>query len=239
MSIRLGVNIDHVATLRNARGGTYPDILRAAHMCKTAGADSLTIHLREDRRHIRDADVDALIEANTLPINLEMAATAEMVDIALRLKPYAVCIVPEKRQELTTEGGLDVTTQFSYLTQIMQKLNQVQIRTALFVDADSTQIKMAKETGARCIEIHTGSYAEHFPNAQAQLKAIREAARQAHELGMEVHAGHGLNYDNVREVARVAHMEELNIGHFLIGEAIFTGLEHSITCMKQLIEGAS
>lgn len=235
MSPRLGINIDHVATLRNARGGTHPEVMRAAQICKDAGADSITIHLREDRRHIRDADVAAIISANMLPVNLEMAATEEMLNIALAHKPHAVCIVPEKRQELTTEGGLDVISQLPQLTEIVGILNQAKIRTSLFVDADLKQIEASKKAGAECIEVHTGSYAEHFPNARAQLEAIQSAVITAHALGLEVHAGHGLTYENVGDIAAIPNIQELNIGHFLIGEALFVGLKESIRRMKQVI----
>ncbi len=236
MSIKLGINIDHIATLRNARGGMHPDVLRALPVCKAAGADSITIHLREDRRHIRDADVEAIIHANILPVNLEMAATHEMLNIALRHQPYAVCIVPEKREELTTEGGLDVVSQLAPLVEFIGQLNGLNIRTSLFVDADLRQIDAAKKSGARCIEIHTGSYAQHFPDAKPQLASIQAATTHALSIGLEVHAGHGLNYENVGHIAQIPHIAELNIGHFLIGEAIFIGLENAIRHMKTKIK---
>jgi pyridoxine 5-phosphate synthase len=235
MTIRLGINIDHIATLRNARGGNHPDVLRALEPCKMAGAESITIHLREDRRHIRDADVAAIIRANMLPVNLEMAATEEMLNIALAYKPHAVCIVPEKRAELTTEGGLDVIAELPRLTEMLAILNAAEIRTSLFVDADEKQIEASKKARARCIEIHTGKYAKHFPNAGVQLSAIKTAVQKAHGFGLEVHAGHGLNYDNTPFIAAIPHVKELNIGHFLMGEALFVGLENAIHTMKQII----
>ena len=233
--MRLGINIDHVATLRNARGGDNPCPMRAAELVRQAGAELITIHLREDRRHIRDEDAARLIAADILPINLEMAATKEMLAFALEHRPYAVCIVPEKREELTTEGGLNVAGQMDNLAIICSLLKDNNIRTSLFVDPDEEQIKACAQVGAECVEIHTGSYAETFPQSDIDLAKIKKATELAHSLGLEVHAGHGLTYDNVGAVAAISNIKELNIGHFLIGDAIFIGLEASIKKMQTLI----
>lgn len=233
--MRLGINIDHVATLRNARGGDNPCLIRAAKLVKEAGADIITIHLREDRRHIRDADAAELIARNILPINLEMAATEEMLSFALKHKPHAVCIVPEKREELTTEGGLNVVAGVDMLTRVCSQLKVAGIRSSLFVDPDPEQIIAAQEVGAGCIEIHTGSYAAAFLDSTVELTKIQAAVVLAHRMGLEVHAGHGLTYKNTPAIAAIEHIKELNIGHFLIGEALFVGLKESIQQMQQII----
>jgi len=239
MTLRLGVNIDHVATIRNARGGMHPDPLRAAEIAVKAGADGITAHLREDRRHISDRDIDVLSQDNPLPLNLEMAATTEMLDIALRHVPHACCIVPEKREELTTEGGLNVVGAFEHLKPFVAQLSAKNIRVSLFVDADEAQIKASHDVGADIVEIHTGAYCDATGEAQArELSAITKAVRYGHSLGLEMHAGHGLTYDTVKPVAALPEIMELNIGHFLVGEAIFVGLEQSIRDMRRLMAEA-
>ncbi len=241
--LRLGVNIDHVATLRNARGGAVPDPVRAALLAEAAGADGITAHLREDRRHIIDSDIDALMAQLTVPLNFEMAATEEMAGIALRLKPHAVCLVPEKREERTTEGGLDVVRDEVKLTQFIAPLRAAGSRISIFIGADAAQIDAAARTGAEVIELHTGAYCDahaegHFDVRDAELKSLREMARRAHALGLEVHAGHGLTFDTVAPIAALPEVAELNIGHFLIGEAVFMGLEAAIAKMRRLMEAA-
>lgn len=231
--LRLGVNIDHVATIRNARGGQHPDPVKAAWFAMQAGADGITAHLREDRRHIRDQDMERLKKEIPLPLNFEMAATEEMQDIALRIKPNAVCLVPEKRQEVTTEGGLDVVSAQDYLKNYINPFKQAGIRVSLFIDADKKQIDASMQAGADSIELHTGKYCE-TPNGLI-LQHISDAAHYAHMQGLEVHAGHGLDFDTVSAIAAIACIKELNIGHFLIGEAIFTGLEAAILKMKSLM----
>ncbi len=239
MTLRLGVNIDHVATIRNARGGMHPCPVRAAKLAERAGADGITAHLREDRRHISDADIVRLVEELTLPLNLEMAATPEMLAIALRNKPHAACIVPEKRNEVTTEGGLDVAGQRRSLERYVAELQAADIRVSLFIDPDRAQLEAAKILGAPVVELHTGKYCETTGTAQAfELERLRDAACYAEQLGLECHAGHGLNYATVGAVAAIPTLKELNIGHFLIGEAIFLGLEASITEMKRLMQAA-
>jgi pyridoxine 5-phosphate synthase len=239
MTLRLGVNIDHVATIRNARGGMHPCPVRAAKLAESAGADGITAHLREDRRHISDADIVRLVEELTLPLNLEMAATPEMLQIALRNKPHAACIVPEKRTEVTTEGGLDVAGQQSTLERYVGELQAHAIRVSLFIDPDKHQLEAAKALGASVVELHTGKYCETTGTEQAfELERLRDAARFAEELGLECHAGHGLNYETVTPIAAIPSLTELNIGHFLIGEAIFLGLEASIIEMKRLMQAA-
>ena len=233
---RLGINIDHVATIRNARGGAHPCPVRAALLAAKAGADGITAHLREDRRHIRDADMERLRHEVKLPLNMEMAATQEMLAIALRLAPHAVCLVPEKRQEVTTEGGLDVIGNYEPLAPVVHALSQAGIRVSLFINADAAQLEAAKRIGAPAVELHTGAYA-HAPD-KAHLSAIQQAAIQAAELGLECHAGHGLNYDNVKPIAAIPQIAELNIGHFLMGEALFTGLEAAVRQMRALIDEA-
>ncbi|MBO1325268.1 pyridoxine 5'-phosphate synthase [Acetobacter sp. TBRC 12305] len=230
--IRLGVNIDHVATLRNARGGQHPDPVAAALLAIQAGADGITAHLREDRRHIRDADLHRLKAEIAAPLNMEMAATDEMVGIALGLAPHACCIVPERRAELTTEGGLDAAGQMLSLTPRVKALAGAGIRVSLFIDADPTQITAAAQTGAQVVELHTGAYAEGRLNELARLRA---GATQAAALGLEVHAGHGLTFENVGPIAAVPEVRELNIGHFLIGQAIFDGLPAVIAEMQRRI----
>ena len=231
---RLGVNIDHIATLRNARGENYPDIVRGANEAAKGGADGITVHLREDRRHIRDADVYLLKEKITLPINMEMAATEEMLKIALDVKPNAVCIVPEHRKELTTEGGLDVGSMAELLMPMIDRLHEQNIRVSLFVDADENQIRNSAIVGADIVELHTGAYSN---GVEGELEKIKSGAKLADSLGTEVHAGHGLNYDNVGEIAAIEEVKELNIGHFLIGEAVFASLANSIERMKKIITG--
>lgn len=234
--IRLGVNIDHVATLRNARGGAHPCPIKAAEIALKAGADGITAHLREDRRHIKDSDVVRLKKEINLPLNFEMAATEEMVKIALKVKPNAVCLVPEKRQELTTEGGLDVLRNQKNLMTIIKKLRAKKIRVSLFVDSDLSQILAAKKVGADIVEIHTGKYCHLSGKVQeVEFKKIAEAIEYADELGLECHAGHGLDFKTAAKIAQIPQIVELNIGHFLIGEAIFSGLDLAIKKMKKII----
>ncbi|GBR50488.1 pyridoxine 5'-phosphate synthase [Acetobacter pomorum] len=236
-AIRLGVNIDHVATIRNARGGTYPDPVAAALLAVQAGADGITAHLREDRRHIRDRDLERLRTEIAAPLNMEMATTEEMVGIALNLRPHACCLVPERREELTTEGGLNVAGQLETLTPQVQKLAQAGIRVSLFIDPSPAQIEAAAKTGAQVVELHTGAYAE---GKAGELERLRAAATQAAALGLEVHAGHGLTFENVGPIASLPELRELNIGHFLIGQAIFDGLAAVVQNMKRHIaEGAA
>ena len=236
--LRLGVNIDHVATIRNARGGRHPEPLRAAEIAAAAGADGITAHLREDRRHIGDADIERLRREIALPLNLEMAATAEMTAIALRHRPHAACIVPEKRSEVTTEGGLDVVNGGVNLERTVKALGGAGIRVSLFIEADPRQLDAARALGAPVVELHTGSYcdAEPGPARARQLERLRAAAAHAAAIGLECHAGHGLAYDTVEDVAAIAAIRELNIGHFLIGEAIFTGLDAAIRRMRGLMD---
>jgi pyridoxine 5-phosphate synthase len=239
MRLRLGVNIDHVATIRNARGGAHPDPVRAAIMAAQAGADGITAHLREDRRHITDDDIARLRAEIALPLNLEMAATEEMVAIALRHRPHAACIVPEKREERTTEGGLDAAGGHNHLYPMVARLSDAGIRVSLFIEPDPRQIDAAIRLGAPVVELHTGRYA-HVSGAEraAELKRLADAAALASKNGIEPHAGHGLTYDNVIPIAAIPQVAELNIGHFLIGEAIFTGLDHSIGRMRALMDEA-
>ncbi|MBY6057695.1 pyridoxine 5'-phosphate synthase [Leisingera daeponensis] len=241
--LRLGVNIDHVATVRNARGGAYPDPVRAAKLAEEAGADGITAHLREDRRHITDGDIDALMEALNVPLNFEMAATAEMQKIALRHKPHAVCIVPEKREERTTEGGLEVAREENRLAHFIAPLRDAGCRVSIFIAADRKQIDAAHRIGAEVIELHTGAYCDYhaegkFAERDRELEALREMSAYAHALGLEVHAGHGLTYDTVQPVAAFPEVKELNIGHFLIGEAIFRGLTPAVQEMRRLMDAA-
>ena len=241
--IRLGVNIDHVATIRNARGGDHPDPVRAAHLVASVGADGITAHLREDRRHIRDDDMRRLKEELDLPLNFEMAATAEMLKLCTEVAPHACCLVPENRNERTTEGGLDVAGQHNFLTPFVRELTDVGIRASLFVDPEERQIEAAKSAGAPVIEIHTGAYYEATaatePNRiAAEFEKIRKAAAFADQLGLEVHAGHGLTFHNVQPVAALPQVQELNIGHFLVGEAVFMGLGESVKEMKRLMQDA-
>ncbi len=237
--LRLGVNIDHVATIRNARGGLHPDPVRAARLAAEAGADGITAHLREDRRHISDNDIARLKAEVELPLNLEMAPTQEMLEIALRTRPNAACIVPEKREELTTEGGLDVAAQQDTLKAMADALKARGIRVSLFVNADTAQLDACKAVGADIVELHTGHYCESTGDERLHaLKAIEKAAIYTEALGIECHAGHGLCYDTVTPIAAMAQMRELNIGHFLVGEAIFRGLEDAISRMRQLMKSA-
>jgi pyridoxine 5-phosphate synthase len=237
--LRLGVNIDHVATIRNARGGLHPDPLRAAEMAAAAGADGITAHLREDRRHIVDDDIAHLIGGIALPLNLEMAATDEMVAIALRHRPHAACIVPERREEVTTEGGLDAAGQHNRLKPLVTRLSEAGIRVSLFVEPNPRQIEAALSLGAPVVELHTGRYAHVADDArEAELRRLADAAALAAKNGIEVHAGHGLTTENVAPVAAIPQVVELNIGHYLIGEAIFVGLDESIRRMRAAMDAA-
>ena len=242
-AVRLGVNIDHVATIRNARGGLHPDPVRAARQAAEAGAAGITAHLREDRRHIGDRDIERLSSEIDLPLNLEMAATDEMLAIALAHKPHACCLVPEKREERTTEGGLDAAGGHALIGPYVDKLNAAGIRVSLFIEPDPVQIAVAEAIGASVVEFHTGAYCDAYlagdPSRTAQLlDRLREACALADQRGLEVHAGHGLTYDTVKPVAAIPQVKELNIGHFLIGEAIFRGLREAVTTMRGLIADA-
>ena len=238
--LRLGVNIDHVATLRNARGDVHPDPVRAAKLALAGGADGITVHLREDRRHIRDGDVIALMKSVPAPLNLEMAATEEMLGIALQVKPHAVCIVPERREEVTTEGGLDAAGQHNSLQPIISQLKLAGIRTSLFLDADLDQIAAAVRLGADVVEVHAGAYANAYGSGgqQAQLALIEQAVAAGHDQGLEMHAGHGLTYDNVGPVAAIGMLRELNIGHHMMGEAIFCGMQAAVSRMRRAMDRA-
>ena len=237
--LRLGVNIDHVATIRNARGGGHPDPVRAARLAAQSGADGITAHLREDRRHISDGDIQRLSTEIDLPLNLEMAATEEMLEIALRHVPHACCLVPEKREELTTEGGLDAAGQHRHLRPYIAALSEAGIRVSLFIDPDPVQLAVAAALGAPVVELHTGTYCEAASDRrERELARIEAAAAKAAELGLECHAGHGLSFDTVGPIAAIPTIVELNIGHFLIGEAIFGGLESSIKRMRALMDQA-
>ncbi len=231
--LRLGVNIDHVATVRNARGVAYPDPLRAARLAEMAGAEGITAHLREDRRHINDEDIARLAAEIKLPLNLEMAATDEMVEIARRLRPHACCLVPEKREELTTEGGLDAAGQHDHLAPVVAALTGAGIRVSLFIDPEPGQLEAARKLGAPVVELHTGTYCDASgADRKRELERLRIAAGLTTELGLECHAGHGLTYESVGPVAAIGEVVELNIGHFLVGEAIFVGIEESIKRMR-------
>ncbi len=239
--LRLGVNIDHVATVRNARGSTWPDPLRAALLAEASGADGITAHLREDRRHIRDADIEALMAGISIPLNFECAATAEMQAIILRHKPHAVCLVPEKREERTTEGGLDVAGDVARLTEYIAPLRAAGCRVSMFISHDARQIEASAQIGAAVVELHTGLYSDllaegHVELAERELDALRRGAERAAGLGLEVHAGHGLTYDNVEPIAAIPEVVELNIGHFLVGEAIFRGLGPAIEEMRRRMD---
>lgn len=241
--LRLGVNIDHVATIRNARGGDHPDPVRAAEAAAAAGADGITAHLREDRRHIRDSDIERLMGEIHLPLNLEMAATEEMLAIALRHKPHAVCIVPERREEVTTEGGLDAAGQRDHLASFVGRLADAGIRVSLFINPDRHQLEAASSLGAPVVELHTGAYAHAVDSGDAarndaELARIVASARDGAGLGLEVHAGHGLTFGNVAPIAALADIRELNIGHFLVGESIFGGLDSTIRRMRALMDKA-
>ena len=237
--LRLGVNIDHVATIRNARGGDHPDPVKAALQAAKAGADGITAHLREDRRHIRDEDISALMARLTIPLNLEMAATDEMLDIALRHRPHAACIVPEKREERTTEGGLDAAGQHDHLAHYVERLSAANIRVSLFIEPEARQVEAAIRLKAPVVEFHVGRYA-HLQGEEcaAELRRVADAAALAAKNGIEPHAGHGLTFDNVQPIAAIPQLKELNIGHFLIGEAIFTGLDASVRRMRSLMDEA-
>ena len=237
--MKLSINIDHVATLRNARNGTHPDPLAAARAVLEAGADGITVHLREDRRHIRDHDVERIRAAIAAPLNLEMAATEEMVGIAERLRPADCCIVPEKRQELTTEGGLDLTRADPFLPQAVRRLSAAGIRVSIFIEADPAQIEAAARLGCHAIELHTGAYADAAPaDRPAHLARLREGARAAAAAGLACHAGHGLSYETIADIARIPEVSEVSIGHFLVGQAVFEGLPNAVRRMKALIAEA-
>jgi len=240
--LRLGVNIDHVATIRNARGGDHPDPLRAAEIAAAAGADGITAHLREDRRHIGDRDIERLRLQIALPLNLEMAATDEMLSIALRHRPHAACIVPERREERTTEGGIDAAGQHNRLKPMVAVLGDAGIRVSLFIEGDRRQLDAAVSLGAPVVEIHTGAYCEAFHSGvsafERERARIAAAAAYGRSIGLEVHAGHGLSYETVKPIARLPEIAELNIGHFLVGEAIFVGLAESVATMRRLMDEA-
>ncbi|WP_420558891.1 pyridoxine 5'-phosphate synthase [Tepidicaulis sp.] len=242
-NLRLGVNIDHVATIRNARGGRHPEPLRAAHLAQKAGADGITAHLREDRRHISDEDIECLSAEIGLPLNLEMAATEEMLEIALRHKPHACCLVPEKREERTTEGGLDAAGAHNHLAPFVARLSDAGSRVSLFIEASEAQLEAAVRLGAPVVELHTGAYCDAFAEgkkeeAERELTRLQRAAALGASMGLEVHAGHGITFDTVAPVAAIAEVRELNIGHFLVGEAIFIGLEAAIGEMRRRMDAA-
>lgn len=242
-NLRLGVNIDHVATIRNARGGRHPEPLRAAHLAQKAGADGITAHLREDRRHISDEDIERLSAEIGLPLNLEMAATEEMLQIALRHKPHACCLVPEKREERTTEGGLDAAGAHNHLAPFVARLSDAGSRVSLFIEASEAQLEAAVRLGAPVVELHTGAYCDAFAEgkkeeAERELTRLQRAAALGASMGLEVHAGHGITFDTVAPVAAIAEVRELNIGHFLVGEAIFIGLEAAIGEMRRRMDAA-
>lgn len=235
-ALELGINIDHIATLRNARGTIYPDPIKAARLAEEAGADLITLHLREDRRHIKDADLIALRPLIKTRMNLECAVTQEMLDIACKIQPHDVCLVPEKREEVTTEGGLDVLSHFEAVKAATTQLKNTGIRVSLFIDPDEKQIKVAKDCGASVIELHTGRYADETGAAQiAELERIKKAAQYGVSIGLRVNAGHGLNEDNVLPIAAIAELSELNIGHAIVAEAVFKGWQKAITDMKALM----
>jgi pyridoxine 5-phosphate synthase len=241
--LRLGVNIDHVATVRNARGSAYPDPVRAAMIAQEAGADGITAHLREDRRHIVDQDITAITQAIDIPLNFEMAATDEMKKIALAHEPHAVCIVPEKREERTTEGGLDVVKDENKLAHFITPLREKGCRISIFIAADDKQIRAARRISAQVVELHTGAYCDlhyekKFEERDAEFSRLKDMAALAHSLGLEVHAGHGLTYETVAPIAELPEVVELNIGHFLIGESIFTGLKEAVFKMRELMDKA-
>jgi pyridoxine 5-phosphate synthase len=239
MAVLLGVNIDHVATVREARGTTYPSVIEAARLAERAGADSITVHLREDRRHIQDADVRVLCATTQTRVNLEMAVTSEMLDIALQHRPADACLVPEKREELTTEGGLDVAANRAAVASAIERLRAAGIRVSLFIDPDPAQLRAAAEVGAPVIELHTGTYADAVGQEQEQeLQRLRKACLLGNELGLQINAGHGLHLENVQAVTRLPHMTELNIGHSIIARAIFVGLEAAVREMKQAMQSA-
>jgi pyridoxine 5-phosphate synthase len=237
--LRLGINIDHIATVRNARGGLHPDPIRALEILEKLGADGITAHLREDRRHINDSDMQRIKESTCLPLNMEMAQTEEMLAIALKIRPHACCIVPEKRTEITTEGGLNVVGKDNTLKPFISKLKDAGIRVSLFIGADAKQIEVSSKIGADIVELHTGSYCHAKGDAQrAELQKITEGANFAHSLGLECHAGHGLSFETTPAIAAIANIAELNIGHFLIGEAIFVGLHEAVSKMRRIMDEA-
>ena len=235
--MKLGLNIDHIATLRQARGARYPNVVRAALICEEAGADAITLHLREDRRHIQDRDVEILRDMLQTRMNLECAVTDEMLKIALRTKPHDICLVPERREELTTEGGLDIIRYFDAVKSACHRCAEADIRTSLFIDPDEKQIDAAHRAGAPVIELHTGKYADadSIPARLHELERIRAAAEHAHTLGLHVNAGHGLHYHNVQDIVAIPHIVELNIGHAVIAESLFIGLDAAVRKMKALL----
>nr|WP_286154324.1 pyridoxine 5'-phosphate synthase [Ochrobactrum vermis] len=237
--LRLGVNIDHIATVRNARGEDYPSLLRAARIVGATGANSITVHVREDRRHVTEMDLAELLAEQSLPLNLEMAPTAEMLEIALRHRPHAVCLVPEKREERTTEGGLDVSSLRETLSPLVARLQEAAIRVSVFIEPDERQVDAAFQLGVPAIELHTGRYANLDAEARSiELARLRQSTSLAHDAGMEAHAGHGLTFDNVAAVAAIGELQELNIGHFIISEAIFTGIGPVVKRMGRIIAEA-
>jgi pyridoxine 5-phosphate synthase len=231
---RLGVNIDHVATIRNARGEHYPEPLKAAKIVQESGGDSVTIHLREDRRHIRDLDLKLIIKNLKIPLNLEIAPTNEMLKIALKYKPKYVCIVPEKRKEITTEGGLNIKNNYNFLKKMINSLKKVKIRVSLFIDPKISDVKLSKKLNVNCIELHTGKFCKLKNNFE--FKKLKKAAIIAKKLGLEVHAGHGLNYNTTRTISKIKEISELNIGHFIISESVFHGLKNTINIFKRIIK---
>ena len=235
--IKLGLNIDHVATLRQVRGARYPNVIRAALICEEAGADAITLHLREDRRHIQDADVEILRGMLQTRMNLECAVTDEMIENALHIKPHDICLVPERREELTTEGGLDVVRHFDAVRRATARCTEAGIRVSLFIDPDERQLDAAKKLGAPVVEIHTGKYADadSVPEREHELERIRQAVVHGHELGLQMNAGHGLNYHNVQPIVAIPNIRELNIGHAIIAESVFIGLEQAVKRMKALL----
>ena len=240
-NIRLGVNIDHVATLRNARGGNHPEILNAAKIAENAGADLITIHVREDRRHVNEDDLKSIIDVINIPLNLEIAANPEMIAIVNKYKPHSICFVPENRKEITTEGGLDVSNNFDKLKKLLKDISNNDIKVSFFIDPDKEQLIATKDLGIKIIELHTGAYAQAFEremDIESELKKIKNAVQLANDLNIDCHAGHGLNFDNVSLIASIPNIKELNIGHFLIGDAIFNGLQNSILKMKKIIKEA-
>lgn len=240
--IKLGVNIDHVATLRNARGGNYPNVVQSAKVAEQSGADSITVHIREDRRHINETDLENLLDTINIPLNLEIAAKEETVAIALKNQPKSVCFVPENRQEITTEGGLDVKKNFNHLKQMIDPMLKTDIKISLFIDPSEEQIYATKDLGVNTIELHTGAYANAFEkniDLEFELNRLQSSAMLAEDLSLNCHAGHGLNFENVVSIAKIKNILELNIGHFIIADSIFNGLQNSIQKMKNIINEAS
>jgi len=240
--IKLGVNIDHVATLRNARGGNYPNVVQSAKVAEQSGADSITVHIREDRRHINETDLENLLDTINVPLNLEIAAKEETVAIALKNQPKSVCFVPENRQEITTEGGLDVKKNFNHLKQMIDPMLKTDIKISLFIDPSEEQIYATKDLGVNTIELHTGAYANAFEkniDLEFELNRLQSSAMLAEDLSLNCHAGHGLNFENVVSIAKIKNILELNIGHFIIADSIFNGLQNSIQKMKNIINEAS